>query len=174
MNDKSNLVFIEHILENINDIESFSQGLTKEKLKKNKSAFAECGIKPRVVGLLEENEEEAFFSKTLATIRRDAPITFVTPEHSWQTEVDEKKLVNLFDELEFATLKRRALALIGVKEENQPANREPAVNKVLFTKARIALWLLNSNKTDATLEDIRAHTKDGVLETALKKLEKLK
>ena len=33
---KDVFVFIEHILENINDIERFSQGLTKEKLKKNK------------------------------------------------------------------------------------------------------------------------------------------
>lgn len=146
-----------------------------KKLKKDKEAFMKAGIKPRVVKLLEENEEEAVFSKTLATIRRDAPITFILPQYTWKHEVDTGKLTQLFDELEFATLKRRALALIGVPPtggEDPLADGELSVNSELFTKTRIALWLLNSNKTDVTLEDIRAHTKEGTLEAALKKLEK--
>lgn len=32
------------------------------------------GITERIFGLLKEGEDEALFSKTLATIRRDAPI----------------------------------------------------------------------------------------------------
>ena len=50
-----------------------------KKLKKDESAFEKAGIKPRIIALLKEGEEEAEFSKTLATIRRDAPITFEIP-----------------------------------------------------------------------------------------------
>ncbi|MDP3725769.1 MAG: 5'-3' exonuclease, partial [bacterium] len=48
-------------------------------LKKDKKIFEKKGIKERMVKLLEEGEEEALFSKTLATIRRDAPISFSIP-----------------------------------------------------------------------------------------------
>lgn len=143
-----------------------------KKLKKDKDSLIRAGIKARTVKLLEENEEEAFFSKTLATIRRDAPITVILPDQSWQKEVDITKLSQLFDELEFATLKRRALALIGVKTEKGDEEGEEGGSGELFTQARIALWLLNSNKTDATREDVRAYTKERTLELALKKLEK--
>jgi DNA polymerase-1 len=36
-------------------------------LKKNEALFIEKGIKPRIVGLLKEHEEDAVFSKMLAT-----------------------------------------------------------------------------------------------------------
>jgi len=145
-----------------------------KKLKKNKETLIQAGIRARVVGLLEENEEEASFSKTLATIRRDAPITFILPEHSWQTEVDTNKLTQLFDDLEFATLKRRALALVGtsLEEKKESGEVEDEENTELYIRARIALWLLNSDKTDVTREDIRVHTKERTMKVALKKLEK--
>lgn len=144
-----------------------------KKLKKNKELLLHAGIKARVVNLLEENEEEATFSKTLATIRRDAPITFVLPEQSWRTEVDTHKLTQLFDELEFATLKRRALALVGAatEEQNEPKEIEDGENMELYIHARIALWLLNSDKTDVTRGDIRAYTKEKTMKDALSKLE---
>ncbi|MFH0840915.1 MAG: 5'-3' exonuclease H3TH domain-containing protein, partial [bacterium] len=40
-----------------------------KKLKKDKKDLEKEGIKPRIIKLLEENEEEALFSKTLAEIR---------------------------------------------------------------------------------------------------------
>ncbi len=45
-------------------------------LKKDKSVLEKAGIKKRTIMLLEENEEEALFSKNLAEIRCDAPIKF--------------------------------------------------------------------------------------------------
>lgn len=142
-----------------------------KKLKKNKKSFEELGIKPRVVGLLEAHEEEAIFSKTLATIRRDAPISFVLPKNNWQAEVKAEDLAALFDSLEFATLRKRALALIGLAAEEREELGEEKVDEELFLKARIALWLLNSQLTNATLADIRSHTKEARLDHALKKLE---
>ncbi len=51
-------------------------------LKKSPEKFTEVGIKARMIELLKNGEEEAMFSKTLATIRRDAPIDFELPEKS--------------------------------------------------------------------------------------------
>ncbi|HEY0979705.1 MAG TPA: 5'-3' exonuclease H3TH domain-containing protein, partial [Candidatus Paceibacterota bacterium] len=43
-------------------------------LEKDEAAVLAAGIKPRIVNLLKEYEEDARFSKSLATIRTDAPI----------------------------------------------------------------------------------------------------
>lgn len=144
-----------------------------KKLKKSKDDFLKEGIRQRVVALLEEHEEEALFSKTLATIRRDAPIHFILPDHSWRVEADRNALSRLFDELEFATLKRRALTLLGeeIKDEEADEVFGDDERSELFVRARIALWLLNSNKTQATIADIRAHTKERSLSDALSVLE---
>ena len=52
-------------------------------LKKNKEDVIAQGIKPRIVELLIAGEEEALFSKMLATIRRDAPIVYTVPDAKW-------------------------------------------------------------------------------------------
>lgn len=57
----------------------------KLKKKGGKEKFFEAGIKERIVNILLENEEEALFSKTLATIRRDVPICRAQ-RLSWRSE----------------------------------------------------------------------------------------
>jgi DNA polymerase-1 len=75
-------------------------------LKKDKSKFEKIGIKPRIIKILEENEEEALFSKTLAEIRRDAPIEFSLPKESngKQENLNLEKIRPLFQELGFKSL----------------------------------------------------------------------
>ena len=65
------------------------------------------GIKPRVIKLLLENKEEAFFSKTLAEIRKDAPIEFSLAETEWRREFDLERIKKIFNELGFVSLIRR-------------------------------------------------------------------
>lgn len=55
-------------------------------LKKSEEKFLEAGIKPRIINLLKENEEEALFSKMLAIIRRDAPIKFKLPKKNGKNQ----------------------------------------------------------------------------------------
>ena len=69
--------------------------------------FKKAGITPRIVQLLKDNEEEALFSKVLATIRRDSPIIFVLPEKIFKESLSVKKISNLWHELEFRTLTQR-------------------------------------------------------------------
>jgi len=61
-------------------------------------------LKPRVLKLLEENEEEARFSKILAEIRKDAPINFSLEASAWKKTVDLEKIKSLFRELGFKSL----------------------------------------------------------------------
>ena len=67
-------------------------------LKKGDTAFLKKGIKPRIIALLKEHEEDARFSKALATIRLDALIAFTLPEEPWRGHLDFKKVLALFEE----------------------------------------------------------------------------
>ena len=62
-------------------------------------------VKERILKLLLDNKKDAFFSKTLATIRKDAPVKFVFPEK--QFELNAAKLTKIFKELGFTSLAAR-------------------------------------------------------------------
>jgi DNA polymerase-1 len=72
-------------------------------LKKDETLLKNVGVKERMIALLRENEEEALFSKMLATIRRDAPVTFTLPPHTWREELEAERVLGLFAELGFRT-----------------------------------------------------------------------
>lgn len=69
--------------------------------------FKKLGISPRMFELLKNNEEEALFSKILATIRTDTPIDFVLPEKTFWETVDFKKIEQVFSIFEFRSLLTR-------------------------------------------------------------------
>lgn len=137
-----------------------------KKLKKNKEAFVEAGIRPRIVELLEKGEEEAVFSKMLATTKCDVPIDFSLPEKMWRDSVDMEKIKNLFRELEFRTLADRVSELVssGAKQaslgdfscasESEAETSGETLDEKKVKETGIALWLLNSTITNPTLEDI--------------------
>ncbi len=60
------------LLQTFGTIEKIYQAIEKDSPK-----FKEAKITPRIIELLKEHKEEAEFSKMLATIRRDAPVTIV-------------------------------------------------------------------------------------------------
>jgi len=142
-------------------------------LKKNKNALLEKGIKPRIVDLLVAHEDEAKFSKVLATIRRDAPIDFKLPEKEWGSAFDIDEALALFTALEFKTLGARLKTIMGVKsepakktaagEEATPGSKpslfaEQELDPVEFKKAQVALAVLDSELTNPTLEDMIERT----------------
>ncbi len=149
------------------------------KLAKNEKQFAEKGIKPRMVELLKANEEEALFSKTLATIRRDAPIDFVLPGKNWLETFDEKKVEEIFNELEFRSLISRikslrrneegqasadaALTLLPAEEAEPPAGLSPDE----IRKTAIALWLVNSDFVTPDYDDILRFARPNLSEQNL-------
>ncbi len=123
-------------------------------LEKDESQFKALGITPRIVGLLKDNKEEAEFSKMLATIRIDAPVRYVVPQTHWKESVAIEKLLNLFTELGFKTLKTRMQYLFNIQDEVANTQQENDINDSEVTKASIMLWLLESDRTGSTYEDI--------------------
>lgn len=142
------------------------------KLKKGDKPFKAAGLTDRIIALLRDNQEEAEFSKMLALIRRDAPIDFKLPEKPWRETLDMGKVSKLFAELEFRTLGARMVQTLAGKgaagAPGAPAARvEDHPNQNLFAphggalpepealaETALALWLVNSNITNPTFDDI--------------------
>lgn len=95
---------IENILENTHNI----KGSLKEKL--------------------ENNREQILFSKFLATIKTDVPIDFVKEDFEWKN-LNEEKIEQLFEELEFRTLINRVL-----KKESKSSSRKEETQGNLFAE----------------------------------------
>jgi len=143
-------------------------------LKNNKNKFKEIGITDRIIGLLEEGEEEAMFSKTLAQIRRDAPIDFKRPQKTWKENLDNEKVKTLFKELEFKSLFERFIKIFGGEMEKTVENKEEIDEKEL-EKVGIGLWVLKSDISNPTVEDILDYTNTtGFIQAKEKILKELK
>ncbi len=139
-------------------------------LKKDKEAFEKAGIKERMVGLLKEHEEEAFFSKTLAEIRRDAPIEFSLPEKEWKDSVDLNLIEKLFIELDFRTLNERVKNLFSSSKEEKVVVEDTSATKEDIEEAAIALWVDNSEYTNPDREEILSISGSSTIEEAKKKI----
>jgi DNA polymerase-1 len=89
-------------------------------------------LKGSVKEKVENNREQILFSRFLATIKRDVPIEFVEEEFRMVPR-DEKKIMSIFEQLEFRTLMKRISASNSYADsEKKPAAR-PEGEKKLFT-----------------------------------------
>ena len=159
-------------------------------IKKKPEVIKRLGITDRVLILLTEGEDEAIFSKTLATIRRDAPIDFSLPEKSWREEVVEDSVSEFFKKMEFKSLQNRFLRILdgNVGSLKSPSNdglapllprprtsREGALQtydtKEKQEKGKIAFWLLNSEKTNPEIEDVIDYKNSSSLDESISKME---
>lgn len=139
-------------------------------LHKDREVFIKEGIKERIVKLLEEHEEQALFSKTLATIRRDAPITFALPDKTWRETCSFDHAETTLKKYEFKSLVARLKDLLTSENAAAPGPRGAANAQEPSRTAQIALWLLDSEKTAATANDILSYANASTLDDAEKKL----
>jgi DNA polymerase I len=121
-------------------------------LAKDESRFKELGITPRIVGLLKEGKEEAEFSKMLATIRVDAIDSFDVTTAKWREQADTTEVLNLFSEFGFRTVTDRVRKLFEISATAQADSSTASVQDV--KEAAILLWLLESERTSASYDDI--------------------
>lgn len=146
-----------------------------KKLKKDEKAVIDAGIKPRIVKLLIDHEEDALFSKMLATIRRDTPIAYHLPEKDWNDCVSLKEVLTAFDRFGFRTLRARAISFFGSGEEIEEevgTETEHTVASDRLAEAKVMVWLLNSDFTNPSLDDVLAYTKARSFDEAYDKLAK--
>ncbi|MBI5139809.1 hypothetical protein HZA26_04375 [Candidatus Nomurabacteria bacterium] len=157
-------------------------------VKKDEKIFKEIGLSPRLIELIKNNEEEAIFSKTLAQIRTDAPISFKIPEKTFWESADLKKIEQVFATFEFRSLFNRLrnffsdgkvnsgdfrAGLVEPPMDSQGATRGPEkipLNSLDVQETSIALWLVNSDITLPTLEDILLFGKSDSFEIAKKNI----
>jgi DNA polymerase-1 len=148
-------------------------------LKRGDAPFVKYGVKARMIALLREHEEVARFSKSLATIRLDAPIAFELPEHTWLETVSTKKILLMCDEFGFRSLRDRVQRVLAngsvgsqkeVTHEPEPAPEE--VDPTRVAQAQVMLWLIASEFTNPSLDDILAFTKERTFDAAYHILEK--
>jgi DNA polymerase-1 len=123
------------------------------KLEKDEKPFLEAGIKPRIITLLKEGKEEAEFSKMLATIRTDALDTFEVGDTKWREQADTEAVVTLCSELGFRTVTDRVKKLFNITFVDEGVLAE-AVDEQELQEASILLWLLESERTTASFDDI--------------------
>jgi DNA polymerase-1 len=168
------------LISHFHTIEKIYETLKKEG---GPNEIKKLGITDRIIDLLEKGEDEAVFSKMLATIRRDAPINFELPDKTWKDSFDINKAEQIFDEFEFRTLGNRLKNIMGrngvdisnsnsgsgglfgeekgggtvvVESHSEP---EENITEEQKTKVCIALWVLNSSLTNPTYEDVLKYTK---------------
>jgi DNA polymerase-1 len=147
--------------------------------QKRADAFKELGLTERIIELLKNNEEEALFSKTLATIRTDAPIDFEIPQATFWENADLNKIEQIFNFFEFRSLFARLKGFFVKNGEEKQVNTLElsydtvpvasalgTVDTQKLQEASIGLWLLNSDISNPKLEDILIFTNTKSLEKA--------
>lgn len=123
-------------------------------LDKSDQLFTHIGIKSRIIELLRENKEEAEFSKMIAMIRTDAPITYELPQKHWKENVNIENLLALFTALGFRTLTSRIKYLFEVADDITFNQSQSGVEDRQVLEASVMLWLLESDRTNASYDDI--------------------
>ncbi|PIR85059.1 hypothetical protein COU15_02705, partial [Candidatus Kaiserbacteria bacterium CG10_big_fil_rev_8_21_14_0_10_45_20] len=166
--DKTATTLISHY----GTIEKMYRALEKDSEKVKK----ELGITERVTRLLLDGKEEAEFSKVLATIRMDAPVTFEKEEANWKKDFDRKKAVALLSSLGFRSLISRVDTLGGKAGVASSAPKDASeteaidIDETMLAEASVMLWLTSSETTNPSLDDILHATGSKSLEDAHKKL----
>lgn len=149
-----------------------------KQIKKDEKVLLDKGVKARILEILKANEEEAIFSKTLATIRRDANIDFLLPKETWAQSFESSEAERLFNELEFRTLISRVKKLGESLQSEEAGDHKVVEESQVFTieedeeikKLKIALWLINSDLTNPKIEDIFDYTKTDNINEAKEKI----
>lgn len=131
-------------------IEKIYAALKKDGVEK---VAKKAGVQKRFVELVANHEEEAKFSKMLATIRLDAPIDFKLPEKNWREAIDADAALSLFSELGFRSLSARFRQLMSISETVESTSAVE-VDPTELAEAGILLWLLESDRANSTAEDI--------------------
>lgn len=138
-------------------------------LKNDSEVLKKKGYKPAQIEKIVNGEEEAEFSRMLATIRRDAPVSFVVPT-PWREGASLELIRALCERYEFRSLAQRASDIVlGVATHEDV---RPTVSSVAHMDRRdvselcLMAWLLNSEMTHPTLDDVYASTKTHTPEAA--------
>lgn len=158
------------LIQTYGSLESIYKALKKKGVE---TIAKEAGVQKRYVQLVADNEEQALFSKHLATIHLDVPITFSLPESPWDITEVASSIESMCDTYEFRAIKERlrtrlsnALSPAEIKQVEEEV--DPREEKEVSTM----LWLLHSDMTSPTLQQILDYTQASSFAQARAYIEK--
>ena len=145
-------------------------------LKKSPEKVIAAGVSAGMAEKLKAGEEEAEFSKTLAMIRRDAPIDFKLPKETWRDSAKFDDALEMLAQFEFRSLTPRVRELFNGNTQDKSAipgdelfaEEVEQVPEDEFNKIALAVSVLDSNIAEPTLEDIYRAGRSSVFEEAKK------
>lgn len=144
-----------NLILNFESIENIYETLKKgdEYFKEN---FKIGKITPRIIGLLKSGEEDAFFSKELATIKLDVPIDFKLSKNNFLENIDLAKTGEIFRKYEFRALNERLQKALGLDDNKvEISRREISTSEEKeVPNLKLAVSILNPNIPSPTLDDI--------------------
>ncbi|MAQ76951.1 hypothetical protein CL684_00250 [Candidatus Campbellbacteria bacterium] len=132
--------------------------------------LVDAGLTARMIKLITEGKEEAQFSKVIATISTDAPVDFVLPHSSWKDAVDIEKAQEIFTRYELRSLKDKlglSLGFAGLVQKEEEQKVFEKLDDETEHKAALMLGLIDSDKTTASIDDVKEHTKEEDPQKAL-------
>ncbi len=131
------------LISSFGSIEDIYKNLKKNNLEKIK-------LTPRVLKLLKEGEEEALFSKELATIKRDVEINFSLPQKEFFNNLDLSKIGEVCRKFEFRNILNRLKKILKIEESEQVLISD----QQKLEELKVAVHLLNPTITEPTLDDV--------------------
>ncbi len=131
-------------------------------INKHPEKVEAAGIKGGMLEKLRAGEEEAQFSKTLALIRRDAPIHFTLPQETWRESAKVEDALDMLAQFEFRSLIPRVKELFNGNTQDKDAipgdelfaEPQEQVPQEEFAQIALAVSVLDSNIAQPTLDDI--------------------
>ena len=150
------------LIENFQTIEN----IFKE-LEGDKKRFTDKKITQRTIKLLEKGKEDAFSSKSLATIIKDIPLNAKLISISWRDSFSTIKMKEYLEQLNFFSLIDRFEKLMG--EDLQKVEELSHTQEI---ELGTMLWLIDSDYTSANQEEIFSFCKTTNYEESKKELEK--
>ncbi len=140
-----------------------------EVLEGDDKKFIDVGIKGKTLEKVKEGKDNALFSKMLATIRRDAPIFFQVPEKRWTESVDQTTAMDFLSAMDFRSLRAKVAEAFSFAPIEETMDADPAELKEI----QIMYWIIDSEKTDPSLDDILSYTRTKTVSEARRTLEQM-
>jgi DNA polymerase-1 len=148
---------------------------------KNPEKLAELKIRKGIIAKLQSESATAEFSKELATIRLDAPISISLKQATWRDNLEPELLIAKTKELQFRSLVVRLRKQLGLetkpdgevdKDQGSLFSVEAAetesskVDEELLDEAKLMLWLLDSDQTNPSASEIQRASGSDDLKSA--------
>lgn len=127
-------------------------------VEKGEEYMKERGFTKRVFNALKDNQEEAEFSKVLATIHLEAPIKFEIPKKEWKESLVIQDVHDVFNKFEFRNFGPRLNEALG-NDQEEVEEEKVSIDPELEKELKVLLWVADSNYTNPDLEEVYRFTK---------------